>query len=80
MRRIPMHMSDWLQKLDGFLTLNDRSLLDHAGRISHEIANELAESEYGKFNTNRIADTSKQLSDFDKVIKQIEATPKKKSS
>ena len=80
MRRIPMHMDDWIQKLDGFLAINDRDILDHAGRISHEMAKELAESEYEKFNTKRIADNSKQLSDFDKAIKQIEATPKKKSS
>jgi len=28
MRRIPMTMSDWIKKLDGFLTLNDREILD----------------------------------------------------
>ena len=80
MRRIPMHMDDWLQKLDGFLTINDRDILDHAGRISHEMAKDLAESEYEKFSTQRISNTSKQLSDFDKAIKQIEVTPKKKTS
>ncbi|HSN23989.1 MAG TPA: virulence RhuM family protein, partial [Methylomicrobium sp.] len=35
MRRIPMHMADWITKLDGFLKLNDRNILEHAGRISH---------------------------------------------
>jgi hypothetical protein len=38
MRRVPMHMKDWVKKLDGFLTLNDRDILTHAGRISHEMA------------------------------------------
>ncbi|MGV7962348.1 RhuM family protein [Photorhabdus tasmaniensis] len=37
MRRIPMHMADWVKKLDGFLTLNDRDVLNHAGEISHLI-------------------------------------------
>src|ERR1035437_4186546 len=40
MRRIPMSMQDWIKKLDGFLTLNDREILNHAGRISHQLAME----------------------------------------
>jgi hypothetical protein len=32
MRRIPMHMSDWITKLDAFLNINDREILTHAGR------------------------------------------------
>jgi len=47
MRRVPMYMKDWLKKLDAFLSLNDRNILDHAGKISHEMAKELAEKEYG---------------------------------
>ncbi|WP_228940417.1 RhuM family protein [Photorhabdus thracensis] len=50
MRRIPMHMADWVKKLDGFLTLNDRDVLNHAGKISHLMAKELAEFEYDKFH------------------------------
>jgi len=38
MRRVPMYMADWIKKLDAFLTLNDRDILTHAGRISHEMA------------------------------------------
>ena len=49
-RRIPMFMSDWLAKLDGFLSLNDRDILNHAGKISHQMAKQLAEQEYDKFH------------------------------
>lgn len=77
MRRIPMHMSDWIKKLDSFMNLNDRDILSHAGKISHEMAKQLAESEYKKFYTTRQEDSSKQLSDFDKAVKQIEASKKK---
>ena len=49
MRRIPMHMTDWIEKLNGFLKLNDRDILTHAGRISHEMALAKAEAEYEKF-------------------------------
>jgi len=33
MRRIPMYMKDWIEKLNGFLTLNDREILNNAGSI-----------------------------------------------
>ncbi len=49
MRRVPMHMTDWIKKLDAFLTLNERDILTHAGRISHEMALAKAETEYEKF-------------------------------
>jgi len=32
--RNPMYMSDWLKKLHDFMTLNDREILEHAGKIS----------------------------------------------
>jgi len=33
MRRIPMHMVEWITKLDAFLTLNERDILTHAEHI-----------------------------------------------
>ncbi len=78
MRRIPMYMRDWIKKLDGFLTINDRDILNHAGKISHEMAKQLAESEYEKFHGKRLLDPEK-LSDFDKAVKEIEASKKKGS-
>ena len=77
MRRIPMYMKDWIEKLNGFLQLNDRETLEHAGKISHEMAKELAETEYEKFNRKRIEYHDKQESDFDKTVKMIEAQQKK---
>ncbi len=72
MRRIPMHMNDWTAKLDSFLQLNDRNILEHAGRISHEMAKELAETECEKFNRVRIRYSDSKESDFDETVKQIE--------
>ncbi|MCG8696966.1 MAG: virulence RhuM family protein [Bacteroidales bacterium] len=48
MRRIPMYMKDWIEKLNGFLTLNDREILNNAGSISHALAKDNAEKEYEK--------------------------------
>jgi len=80
MRRIPMYMKNWAEKLDGFLQLNDRDILEHAGSISHEIARELAEAEYEKFNRKRIEYHDKQESDFDKAVKEIEVEKKRLQS
>ena len=77
MRRVPMHMGDWIAKLHGFLTINDRDILNHAGKISHEMAKTLAEAEYEKFNAARIAHADQQESDFDRAVKQLPKMPSK---
>ncbi|SMD05907.1 Uncharacterized conserved protein [Desulfocicer vacuolatum DSM 3385] len=77
MRRLPMYMKDWIKKLDAFLSINDRDVLNHAGKISHEMAKQLAEKEYEKFHAGRLLDSKNKLSDFDKVVKQIETSVKK---
>ena len=41
-----MYMSDWIRKLDGILTINENEILEHAGKISHELALQMAETEY----------------------------------
>lgn len=78
MRRIPMYMQDWIKKLDGFLGLNDREILDHAGKVSHEMAKQIAEQEYEQFNKMRIKQTDQIDGDFEKAIKQIPSGKDKK--
>ena len=74
MRRIPMHMKDWIKKLDGFLTLNDRNILDHAGKISHQMAKELAEAEYDKFHRQRLQMEARKADedDFQELAEKLE--------
>lgn len=79
MRRIPMHMSDWIEKLDSFMTLNDRDILTHAGEIPHEMAKQLAENEYDVFHSKRLSNSVNSLSDFDKAVNNITDTSHKKS-
>lgn len=71
MRRIPMHMQDWLAKLDAFLNLNDRAVLEHAGRISHEMAKELAEAEYETFHRLCIQESDQVATDFDLLLTDL---------
>ncbi len=78
MRRIPMHMTDWIAKLDAFLNINDREILTHAGKISHEMAKQLAEGEYEKFSRKRTAELDRIGNDFDKLVKQLPVNKKGK--
>ena len=77
MRRVKMYMKGWEEKLDGFLSLNDRDILEDAGRISHDLVKKLAETQYDKYNKKRIEWMDKQDSDFDKTVEMIEAEQKK---
>jgi len=45
-QRIPMHMTDWIQRLDAIIQLNGRELVTHAGKIGHQMAQEKAALEY----------------------------------
>lgn len=64
-RHIPMTMEDWSHRLDLFLTLDDREVLKDAGKISHKIAVDKAESEFEKY---RIIQDRLYVSDFDRFI------------
>jgi hypothetical protein len=49
MNRKPMYMKDWIAKLDDFIRFNERELLTHAGKISHQQAIDKAHAEYDKY-------------------------------
>jgi hypothetical protein len=68
-RKIPMTMEDWAKKLNAFLKFNEREILDHPGKVTHDIAQAFAESEFEKF---RIIQDRLYESDFDKMVKQVE--------
>jgi hypothetical protein len=74
MRKIPMTMEDWSKRLDAFLQFTEREILQDSGRISAEIAKAHAESEFEKY---RIMQDRLFESDFDMIVKQIEAGTKK---
>lgn len=74
MRRIPMTMADWEERLGGFLRLWDREILQDAGKVSAELAQAHAESEFEKY---RIVQDRLFESDFDRLVKQLEQDGKK---
>jgi len=79
MRRIPMHMQDWIAKLDGFLNLNERGILTNVGTISHELAVHHAEQEYDNFHQQRLAEHSALPDDFEKSTKLLPTVKPRKT-
>ncbi len=74
-RKIPMTMADWESRLNGFLTLLDREVLNNAGKVSAEMAKLHAESEFEKY---RIVQDRLYKSDFDKFLDLEENTKEDK--
>lgn len=68
-RRIPMTMEDWSGKLDSYLQLTGREVLQNAGSVSRKDAIRHAESEFEKY---RIVQDRLYESDFDKLIEETE--------
>jgi hypothetical protein len=67
-RQIPMSMADWVEKLDAFLKFNEYDVLKNAGKVSHEVAKELAEQQYESFSI--VQDRSFE-SDFERESKRV---------
>jgi len=63
-----MHMKDWVEKLDAFLQFNEKKILHNSGKITHEVAAALAESEYEKY---KVVQDRMLESDFDQEIKKL---------
>lgn len=74
-RRIPMKMADWITKLHGFLTLNDREILDGAGKVTKKSADDKALAEFEKY---RIEQDRAYISDFDRTTKGLLTSPTKR--
>ena len=78
-RRKPMHMSDWITKLDGFLAFNEKNILANAGEISAVLAKEHALQEFSKYEaTQRRIEAEQPTSDFDKAVEELQRLPKPK--
>ncbi len=62
-------MQDWEKRLNRFIEVTDRKILQDAGKVTAEIAKAHAESEFERY---RIIQDRLFESDFDRMIKQLE--------
>jgi len=77
LNHLPMYMKDWIERLDYFITMTGKEILNHAGSISHEQAMEKAKSEYEKYyeiHNNELSEVEKHF------IKHLETDIKKLAS
>ena len=74
-RHRPMHMADWIERLDAFLRFNERGILTHAGSVSAELARRKAADAFERYNARRRELERQQDSDFDQAVKRITAKP-----
>lgn len=75
--RKPMLMSDWIEKLDSFLKLTERDILQGPGRVAHTLAMKKASEEFKKYKELTKDQLSKVEEDFIKSIEAIDAKIKK---
>lgn len=76
MRHNPMHMSDYVEHLDGLLRATGEQLLEGAGTVSHTQAIEKARSEYQKYQVQNLSPVEES---YLQSIKQIEKEAKTKA-
>jgi len=70
-----MKMQDWIRKLDEFLTISEKKLLHSAGKVSAKQAEKRALAEYEKY---RAIQDKNYVSDFDREVKKLLTSTKKK--
>ncbi|MDR2919772.1 MAG: virulence RhuM family protein [Tannerella sp.] len=81
----PMYMKDWIEVLDGFITLGRQDVLTHAGKISAELAQRKALEEYDIYKIKSINELSEVEKQFIASIEQAKdklktLNPKKKNN
>lgn len=73
MSKTPMYMSDWIARLDDFLKMTGKDILENAGKISHDTAMHKAYDEYEKYKEKTKNELSRVEEDF---IAYIDTTAK----
>ena len=70
---VPMYMKDWIEHLKMVLTMNRKSILEDAGRISHQMALQKADEEYSKYkHMLRVAEHLESIKELDEDLKRLQ--------
>ncbi|MCZ8143773.1 virulence RhuM family protein [Flavobacterium sp.] len=77
MQRKPMYMKDWIEVLDGFTKMSRQEVLTHAGKISAELAQQKALTEYDAYKSKTAVELSEVEKQFIASIEQAEKQLKK---
>ncbi len=72
LNRKPMHMRDWIERLDDFLKMTGREILSHAGTVSHEDALVKAQAQYEKYHQMHLNDPSPVEKHFVEALAEVQ--------
>ena len=72
----PMKMQDYINQLDLILSSTGREILQNAGKINHQQAEEKAKKEFSKYYSKTLSEVEKSYLD---MLKQLEKSIKKKN-
>ena len=68
----PMYMKDWSERLGLILTMNEYTILDHAGKITHELALHQAEEQYALYREHeREVERLESIRELDRDLKAL---------
>lgn len=71
-QQTPMYMKDWILRLDSILVLNGRELLNHAGKISHDMAMQKSSLEFNKYiKIEKSVELENSLKQIEQDIKKL---------
>jgi hypothetical protein len=75
-----MTMHKWNERLDAFLSFNERTVLTHAGAVSAEMAKQIAQKQYEAFDEKRRLDEAAQASlehatEIEDLTQKVKAFP-----
>ena len=76
--RRPMHMADWIRKLDDYLKLSEHDVLTHAGSVSRESAAQQAQRELDRYDAERAKLPSPAEAHFEDAVREVQALAKKR--
>lgn len=78
MQQKAMYMKDWIEVLDGFMKMSQQNILKDAGKISAELAQRKALTEYETYKSkaqNELSEVEKQflasIAQAEKAIKRL---------
>ena len=73
MAHVPMYMKDWIERLKMVLTMNQKSILEDSGKISHQLALQKAEREYTKYKNTKLEEEHlESIKELDADIKRLQ--------
>ncbi len=79
LNRNPMTMAGWIDKLDDFLKLSDRKILEHAGKIAHQQAREKAEAQFHIYRQRQSALPQPVDDHFSQSFHELKRVEKRKN-